>query len=84
MTLATERWRVWTYPMCVSDILKLTSLTVGFVEFTADSIDFLKDEIVDRLRNLICDWEGVEKSRLFQTQRQKRRRDLGGVGRYRV
>jgi len=50
--------------MCVSDtdILKLTSLTVGFVEFTADSIDFLKDEIVDRLRNLICDWEGVEKS----------------------
>ena len=41
-------------------------------------IDNFKDEIkaiVDRATHFEFDWDGVEKSRLFQTRLQKRRRD---------
>ena len=50
----------------------------GFPEFTADFIDNFKDEIkalVDRATHFDFDWDGVEKSRLFQTRLQTRRRD---------
>jgi len=53
-------------------------LLFGFPEFTADFIDNFKDEInavVDRATHFDFDWDGVEKSRLFQTRLQKRRRD---------
>jgi len=50
----------------------------GFPEFMADFIDHFKDElkaVVDRATHFDFDWDGVEKSRLFQTRLQKRRRD---------
>jgi len=45
---------------------------------TADFIENFKDEIkavVDRATHFDFDWHGVEKSRLFQTRLQNRRRD---------
>ena len=63
----------------VRDLLATELLPLfGFPEFTADFIHNFKDEIkaeFDRATHFDFDWDGIEKSRLFQTRLQKRRRD---------